>query len=83
MTMTKLQKNLVFFGGTLLVVGTLTMLSGRREKRYVPLDEHHPRPLAVETCRDCHAPGKMAPQPAKHPPKEQCMLCHRDKYKKR
>lgn len=83
MAMTKLQKNLVFYGGTLLMVGTLAFLSKTREKRYVPEDEYHPRPLAVALCRDCHAPGKMAPQPPDHPPKEQCMLCHRDRTKKR
>jgi len=83
MAMTKLQKNLVFYGGALLMVGTLAFLSGTREKRYVPEDENHPRPLAVALCRDCHAPGKMAPQPDAHPPKEQCMLCHRDRTKKR
>jgi hypothetical protein len=72
-------KNVIFVVGVTLVVGTLTLLSGSRTKRYVPVDEHHPRPLAVELCRDCHAPGKMAPQPASHPPKEKCLLCHRDK----
>jgi hypothetical protein len=82
MPMTKLQKNLVFYGGALLMVGTLTLLAGARKTRYVPLDEHHPRPLVVTQCRDCHAPGRMAPQSAKHPPKEQCMLCHRDRSKK-
>jgi len=81
--MTTLQKNLVFLGGALLVVCALALLSGARKTRYVPVDENHPRPLAVELCRDCHAPGKTAPQSAKHPPKEQCMLCHRDKLKKR
>ena len=80
--MTKLQKSLVFYGGALLMVGTLALLSGSRKSRYVPLDEHHPRPLAVARGRECHAPGKMAPQSAKHPPKEQCMLCHRDREKK-
>ena len=82
MAMTHLQKNLVFFGGALLMVGTLAVLSGDRKARYVPIDENHPRPLAVALCRDCHAPGKMAPQQAKHPPKDQCMLCHRDRSKK-
>lgn len=71
-------KNVIFVVGVTLVVGTLYLLSGSRPKRYVPVDEHHPRPLAVELCRDCHAPGKMAPQPASHPPKEKCLLCHRD-----
>jgi hypothetical protein len=83
MAMTALQKNLVFFGGALLMVGTLTFLAADRTTRYVPEDEHHPRPLVVAQCRDCHAPGKMAPQLAKHPPKDQCMLCHRDRAKKR
>jgi cytochrome c553 len=82
MAMTTLQKNLVFFGGSLLMVGTLTFLAAERKTRYVPEDEHHPRPLAVALCRDCHAPGKMSPQLAKHPPKDQCMLCHRDRAKK-
>jgi len=77
--MTRLQKNLVFYGGTALMVGTLALLSGSRGTRYVPLDENHPRPLVLTGCRDCHAPGKMAPQSAKHPPKEKCMLCHRDR----
>lgn len=82
MTLTGLQKNLVFVAGSLLVVGALSLLAGARKTRYVPLDEHHPRPLAVELCRDCHAPDKMAPQSAKHPPKDACMLCHRDRTKK-
>jgi hypothetical protein len=81
--MTTVQKNLTFVAGALLVVGTLALLSETRKHRYVPVDDNHPRPLAVELCRDCHAPGKMAPQPADHPPKEQCLLCHRDKLKKR
>lgn len=76
--MTKVQKNFIFYGGALLVIGTLALLSGSRTTRYVPVDDHHPRPLAVEGCRECHAPGKMAPQSPKHPPKEKCMLCHRD-----
>ena len=37
---------------------------------------------ASAMCLDCHAPGKVAPRSAKHPHKDQCMLCHRDKAKK-
>ena len=82
MAMTTWQKNLVFFGGSLLMVGTLAFLAGERKTRYVPQDEDHPRPLIVAMCLDCHAPGKVAPRSAKHPHKDQCMLCHRDKAKK-
>ena len=81
--MTTLQKNLTFLAGAALVVGTLAMLSETRKHRYVPVDDNHPRPLAVALCRDCHAPGKMAPQPPDHPPKDACMLCHRDPTKKK
>jgi hypothetical protein len=80
--MTKAQKSLIFYGGTLFVVGTLTVLSfiGTPRPR-VPFDERHGRPLVVAACRDCHAPGKEAPLPAAHPPKEQCLTCHRAKRK--
>ncbi len=83
MVMTTLQKNLLFFAGALLVVGSLSFLAGARPARYVPQDENHPRPLLIAQCRDCHAPGKIAPQQAKHPPKDQCMLCHRDRAGRR
>ena len=81
--MTTLQKNLTFVGGALLVVGALTMLSETRKHRYVPVDDNHPRPLLVAGCLDCHGPGKIAPRSAKHPPKDQCMLCHREPEKGR
>ena len=55
---------------------------GRGTTRYVPEDEHHPRPLVVALCRDCHAPGQDGAAAGQHPPKEQCMLCHRDQTKK-
>jgi hypothetical protein len=80
--MTKFQKSLVFYGGALLMVGTLAFLAKDPPARYVPVDDNHPRPLVVAACRDCHAPGAMAPQSPDHPPKDQCMLCHRDPEKK-
>ena len=81
--MTTLQKNMAFIAGALLVIGTLALLSETRRHRYVPVDENHPRPLVVAACRDCHAPGKVAPQSPDHPPKDACMLCHRDATKKK
>ena len=81
--MTTLQKNMAFIAGALLVIGTLALLSETRRHRYVPVDENHPRPLVVAACRDCHAPGKVAPQPPDHPPKDACMLGHRDATKKK
>lgn len=77
---TTAQKNLVFFSGVTLVVGTLTVLSMQGTPRpRVPLDDIHPRPLALDRCRECHAPGQDAPLPEQHPPKDQCLECHRPK----
>lgn len=81
--MTKLQKSLIFYGGTLLVVLTLALLAKGRPARYVPVNDDHPRPLAVEKCLDCHGPGQVAPRAPDHPPKDKCMLCHRDELKKK
>ncbi|MGI6655404.1 MAG: hypothetical protein ACOX5Z_00960 [Desulfobulbus sp.] len=49
----------------------------------VPRDEQHQpfwsmsKKEAERHCEQCHAPGKEAPLPEKHPPKYRCLFCHK------
>ena len=71
-----------------LVIVAIIVVSTTREKvREVPADDRH-RPFyealekgagraAVERgCLTCHNP-RTNPLPEKHPPKEECLICHR------
>ena len=60
--------------------------AGRKKPRPVPVDDRHrtllerlakgaDRQSVERACATCHGAGSM-PFPAKHPPKEQCLLCH-------
>lgn len=51
----------------------------------LPHDEDHNRFQGMKKkeaeafCTDCHAPDKIAPLPANHPPKYRCLFCHKRK----
>jgi hypothetical protein len=32
-----------------------------------------------DSCAACHGPGKRSPLKSSHPPKEDCLLCHKMK----
>lgn len=83
----KLKRRDWFFVVILGAILTVLLLSTAREKpKKMPADERH-RPFAealakgddrmtVEKgCVVCHD-LKAIPLPAKHPPKEQCLICH-------
>ncbi len=71
--------------GVILVV--LIMSTGPEKAKPVPVDDKH-RPfyesmspggdrIQVEkNCLSCHNPQAI-PLPKKHPPKEQCLICHK------
>jgi len=46
---------------------------------FIPADAVHAAITTQEGCIACHAPGKQAPLKADHPPKEQCLICHKVK----
>jgi hypothetical protein len=52
---------------------------------YLPHDGQHERFKAMDKkeaeqfCTSCHAPGKLAPLPDKHPPAYRCLFCHKRK----
>ncbi|MBJ6800904.1 cytochrome C [Geomonas propionica] len=72
--------------GGMALIGLLALGSEKGRGKNVPLDERH-KPLydAMKTgrtqaatelvCATCHGQSSI-PLPDKHPPKEQCLICH-------
>lgn len=71
--------------GILIVV--LVMITGHEKTKRVPADDKHrafyeamkkgENRIEVERgCITCHN-SQAIPLPAKHPPKEQCLICHK------
>jgi hypothetical protein len=45
----------------------------------IPRDIFHTIVINNSACMTCHTPGKQAQLKASHPPKEECMFCHKVK----
>lgn len=84
MQVTKRDLGFIAISGTLLAI--LMMNAGREKPRKVPSDGRHRRLLDAvasgtskeeveKVCVSCHN-ARAIPLPKKHPPKEQCLLCH-------
>lgn len=68
---------------SLLVAAAVVLLlliflssSGKKPPR-IPADNVHAALTENEPCLSCHAVGKKAPLKETHPPKEQCLVCHK------
>ena len=48
-----------------------------RNAPFIPRDIFHTSVINNAACTTCHTPGKQAPLKASHPPKEECMVCHK------
>jgi len=63
-------------GFILIVLAILFAITGKRVMP-VPGDVRHAAARDVASCGACHAPGGAAPLKPGHPPKEQCLICHK------
>ncbi len=81
------KRDLLALAAFVLLVAVLMLSSGHEKVKTVPVDDkHHPFYEAMEkgagraeterACATCHNP-RTNPLPEKHPPKEQCLICHR------
>ncbi len=67
----------------LIVVGAAVLIllffasSAGKKPPVIPLNNYHAALKTNEACLSCHAPGKQAPLKDTHPPKEQCVVCHK------
>ncbi len=61
------------------VLAFLFFLSTHKKVPRIPADALHNLVTTNDGCAACHAPGKRAPLKPSHPPKEQCLTCHKKK----
>ena len=81
------KRDFFLIAAIILVLAVLIMSTGHEKAKLVPTDDKH-RPFyeamekgadrieAERGCTTCHNP-QTDPLPQKHPPKEQCLICHK------
>ena len=86
------KRDLVTIAAVVLVLAVLIISTTREKAKRVPADDKH-RPFyeamekggnrieVEEGCITCHN-SQAIPLPKKHPPKEQCLICHKLNYAK-
>ncbi len=81
------KKDYLAIAAAAVVVIILILSTGRETTKRVPLDDRHRRFYEAikkggsradveRECIICHNP-QGTPFPEKHPPKEQCLICHK------
>jgi hypothetical protein len=81
------KKDWLFIAVIAAVLGALFVGTGKEKARNIPDDEKHrtfyesmhasgARTETEKMCSACHG-HRSIPLPATHPPKEQCLLCHK------
>jgi len=74
------MKNTVGFAVFVLgVLSLLFFLSTSKKVPLIPADALHSGITTNDGCAACHGPGKRSPLLPTHPPKEQCLVCHKAK----
>ena len=75
-----MKGTLIFLVFVLAVLAFLSMISGRRVlPPFIPQDSQHIVLDDPKVCLECHGPGKGAPLKKAHPPKRECLKCHKVK----
>ena len=81
------KRDLIFFAVIVAVLGTLFVSTGKLKAKNVPYNEKHNQFYEVthegggrmemeKKCATCHGIQSI-PLSKTHPPKEQCLLCHK------
>jgi len=80
------RRDAIFIAAIALLLGVLAIGTGKGKGKSIPLDERHrPSYQALQSgrsradvelvCTTCHSASSL-PLPKRHPPKEQCLICH-------
>lgn len=73
-----MKNTLMFIVFVLVVLAFLFAISGEKAFR-IPEDEYHTIINNNEVCMDCHGPGMPQARKETHPPKDDCIKCHKVK----
>jgi hypothetical protein len=76
-----MKNTVIFMLFVLLVIGFLFSISGKKYPQ-MPHDANHLGVTDTSVCMGCHDAGKMHPRKPGHPPKFECLKCHKQKRKK-
>ena len=68
--------SLIAVGAAVVLLLFVLSLSGKKPP-FIPEDAVHSNLRTNEACLPCHAQGKSSPLKENHPPKEQCVVCHK------
>ncbi len=75
-----MKNTLIFIAFVLIVLGLLYAVSGKRvPPPLIPDDNLHIALNDASGCMDCHGPDKKASLRKAHPPKFECLKCHKAK----
>lgn len=74
-----MNKNAAFLALAAAILLILFLLSSSNNPPVIPADDVHKSLTSNPACAECHAPGKRSPLKQGHPPKEQCLICHKMK----
>lgn len=73
-----MKHTLSFIAFAIVVIGILFLVSGDRSPR-IPEDVKHAGLMEDSLCTPCHGPEKEFARKAEHPPKDECLKCHKRK----
>ena len=76
-----MKNTLIFVLFVLVVIGLLFSISGKKYPQ-MPADADHFGISDTTMCWGFHDMGKVYPRKATHPPKFECLKCHKQKRKK-
>jgi hypothetical protein len=75
-----MKSTLIFLVFVVAVLALLSVISGKRvPPSFIPQDSSHIILGDPKVCLDCHGPDKEAPLKKSHPPKRECLKCHKVK----
>jgi len=83
------RRDAVFIAAIALLIGVLAFGTVKGKGKDIPLDDRHrssyralesgeSRARVELVCTTCHSKSSL-PLPKGHPPKEQCLLCHKQR----